>query len=162
MHETAAKREQASRAAFEVLRIMVRELLNITEGDKPIDPDAVPHLKEAVEAFHKLSNVCDDAVIRMGQEFVDTPQYGGENKQFQNKIQDFINRLDGDIQSQNQALERASQYTRQCYENFRAADRQLDEARNKKDVSGNKLLHKVRLKYKPKKLRNRTFKFQFC
>ncbi|KAK1541381.1 hypothetical protein CPAR01_07370 [Colletotrichum paranaense] len=131
--EAAALLDKTNDAAFEGLETLVVQLLQIADGDSPVGKDAVPQLPIAIELFHKLAKSCEGSVDRIGQEFIDTTQYGGENKQLHDDIQKLLVDITGEIRSAEGALQRAQDSSRSCFERLTTARRNLKDAENKKD-----------------------------
>ncbi|KAK1498175.1 hypothetical protein CTAM01_07393 [Colletotrichum tamarilloi] len=131
--EAAALLDKANDAAFEGLETLVVQLLQIADGDSPVGKDAVPQLPIAIELFHKLAESCEGSVDRIGQEFIDTTQYGGENKQLQDDIQALLNKISGEVLGAQSALQRAEDRLRSCSESVAIAESNLRDARDKKD-----------------------------
>lgn len=132
--KASSDRNVANDAAFESLDVLVGELVIIQDGDEAVGKDALPHLPTVVDLFRRLSKTCEGAVDRMGQEFVDTTQYGGENRQLQDRLQDLLNQINGDLSGEKESLQRATTWRITCGENFTTAENQLNDARAKKDV----------------------------
>ncbi|EXF73969.1 hypothetical protein CFIO01_08851 [Colletotrichum fioriniae PJ7] len=131
--EAAALLDKANDAAFEGLETLVVQLLQIADGDSPVGKDAVPQLSIAIELFHKLAKSCEGSVDRIGQEFIGTTQYGGENKQLQDDIQVLLNNISGEVLGAQDVLRRAEHSSRSCSERLETAERDLRGAKDKKD-----------------------------
>jgi hypothetical protein len=133
--EASSSLNEANDAAFEGLEGLVEQLVQIADGDAPVGKDAVPRLPVVIDLFHKLAKTCEASVDSIGQEFIDTTQYGGENKQVQDDIQSLLSKIDVDILGARTALGRAEITTRDRSESLERAEGDLRDARNKRDVS---------------------------
>lgn len=133
--EAAALLNKANDAAFEGLETLVVQLLQIADSESPVGKDAVPQLSITIDLFHKLAKSCEGSVDRIGQEFIDTTQYGGENKQVQDDIHVLLNNISGEVRSAQGALERAEESSQRCSDSLASAQSNLRDAQNKRDVS---------------------------
>lgn len=133
--DASSQRDHANDAAFEALDVLVGQLVSIPDGDEPVGKDSVPQLPVTVDLFHKLAKTCEASVDRIGEEFVDTTQYGGENKQLQEKIQDLSNRVESDLRAEKESLDRASSWSSTCQNDLWTAENDLRNAQSKRDVS---------------------------
>ncbi|EWY94944.1 hypothetical protein FOYG_04092 [Fusarium oxysporum NRRL 32931] len=131
--EAAALLNKANDAAFEGLETLVVQLLQIADSESPVGKDAVPQLPITIDLFHKLAKSCEGSVDRIGQEFIDTTQYGGENKQVQDDIHVLLNNISGEVRSAQGALERAEESSQRCSDSLASAQSNLRDAQNKRD-----------------------------
>lgn len=133
--EIASKREEALDDAFEKLVNLVAELCGIDKSDTPIGVEDAPSLKSVIEAFHNLSEVCEDSLDRVGEEFVDTTQAGGENRQVKDAVVQFKSRLQMQINALESARTQTSKYLDTESNSLNDAERWLSDARSKQCVS---------------------------
>jgi len=121
--------------AYASLEELTKELLAIEGGEEFVGTDHLPSLPKAVDKFHELSNTCEKAVDRIGQEFVDTTQYGGENRQLKEVIDDFSRRLLADIQACEGSIHRYVSERDTFQKNLNNAQNELNNSRDKQSVS---------------------------
>lgn len=122
-------------AAYDSLEELAKELLTIEDGEEFVGTDHLPSLPQAVDRFHELSKTCEKAVDRIGEEFVDTTQYGGENRQLKETMDDFNRRLLADIQACEGSIHRYESERDTFRQNLQNAENELNDSRDKQSVS---------------------------
>ena len=122
-------------AAYDSLEELTTELLTIEGGEEFVGTDHLPSLPKAVATFHELSKTCEKAVDRIGEEFVDTTQYGGENRQLKEVMDGFNQRLLADIQVCEGSIHRYESEKDTFQQNLNNAQNELNDSRNKQSVS---------------------------
>ena len=134
LQKIAVDRDFALDAAFLSLEHLTEELLAIEDGESLVGSYALPSLPKTVSLFHQLSKTCESAVDRIGEEFVDTTQYGGENRQLKAKLADYNIRISSDIQGCKAYLAMVVQQRITHDQTVRVAEEELQKSRDKQSV----------------------------